>query len=78
MSVFKIKISQLSKLDRLIEKDVPVIIIKNFFQKRICKKIIKYCINVSNNNPHRKHTKEGDFYSIDVNPSNVITQRLYR
>jgi hypothetical protein len=40
--------------------------------------VIDYCINVSKNNPHRKISKEGDFYSVDVYPQNVITQRLFR
>jgi hypothetical protein len=78
MTVYTLRKTQSLELDRLIEKNVPVIIIKNFLQKKTCKKIIDYCINVSKNNPHRKISKEGDFYSVDVYPQNVITQRLFR
>jgi hypothetical protein len=78
MTVYTLRKTQSIELDRLIEKNVPVIIIKNFLQQKICKKIIDYCINVSKNNPHRKISKEGDFYSVDVYPQNVITQRLFR
>ena len=63
MSVYQIKKKQFSKLDNLIKKNVPIIIIKNFLQKNFCKEIIEYCVNISQKNPHRKLTKEGDYFS---------------
>ena len=43
-----------------------------------CKDIIKYCINESQKNQHRKITKEGNFFSTDIHPSNVKTDRIFR
>ena len=66
MSVYQIKKKQFSKLDNLIKKNVPIIIIKNFLQKNFCKEIIEYCVNISQKNQHRKLTKEGDYFSTDI------------
>ncbi|MDB4081463.1 hypothetical protein N9500_00895 [Candidatus Pelagibacter sp.] len=78
MCVHQIDKKQSSKLDHLIKKNVPIIIIKNFLQKNFCKEIIKYCVNISKKNQHRKLTKEGDFFSTDIHPSNVKTDRVFR
>ena len=68
MNVYQIEKKQSSELDNLIKKNVPIIIIKNFLQKNFCKEIIKYCVNISQKNQHRKITKEGDFFSTDMHP----------
>ena len=78
MSVYQIKKKQFLKLDNLIKKNVPIIIIKNFLQKNFCKEIIEYCVNISQKNQHRKLTKEGDYFSTDIHPSNVKTDRVFR
>ena len=78
MSVYQIKKKQSSELDNLIKKNVPIIIIKNFLQKNLCKEIIKYCIKISQKEQHRKKTKEGNFFSTDIHPSNVKTDRVFR
>ena len=57
---------------------MPVIIVKNFINKTFCKDVIKYCISVSKNNQHRKLTKEGNFFSTDIHPINVKTDRVFR
>jgi hypothetical protein len=78
MSVYQIEKKQISKLDHLLKKNVPIIIIKKFLQKNFCKDIIDYCVSESQKNQHRKITKEGNFFSTDIHPSNVKTDRIFR
>jgi len=62
-----------------LKKNIPVYIIKNFIKKSTCKELIQLC---SEQNLHKfnrlKVGKKFDFYSIDVLPSNVETNRIYR
>lgn len=62
-----------------LSKNIPIYVIKNFIKKDICKKLVKLC---SNKNLHKynrlKVGKKFDFFSIDVLPSNVETNRIYR
>lgn len=78
MIVYKVKKKNISAIDQLVKKNVPVIIVKNFINKTFCKNVIKYCINISKNNSHRKLTKEGNFFSTDIHPNNVKTDRVFR
>ena len=78
MLVNIIKKKQILTLKKKINENIPVIIIKNFVNKSICAKIINYCDKISKNTLHRKYSKNKDFYSLDVLPSNVKTNRIFR
>ena len=78
MLVNIIKKKQILTLKKKINENIPVIIIKNFVNKSICAKIINYCDKISKNTLHRKYSKKKDFYSLDVLPSNVKTNRIFR
>ena len=78
MLVNTIQKNQINLLKKKINKNTPVIIVKNFIKPVYCKKIIKYCEIIAKNTPHRKLSKNKDFYSLDVLPSNVKTDRIFR
>ena len=78
MLVNTIKKNQINLLKKKINKNTPVIIVKNFIKPNYCKKIIKYCETIAKNTPHRKLSKNRDFYSLDVLPNNVKTDRIFR
>ena len=78
MLVNTIKKNKINLLKKKINKNTPVIIVKNFIKPNYCKKIIKYCETIAKNTPHRKLSKNRDFYSLDVLPNNVKTDRIFR
>ena len=78
MQVNIIKKNQVSTIKKKLNKNIPVIIIKNFVSKNLCARIINYCDKISKNTVHRKYSKNKDFYSLDVLPSKVKTDRIFR
>jgi hypothetical protein len=63
-----------------IKKNTPIIIYKNFFKKNTCKKIIDICHENYSLKYNRKKSKNKfiNFSSIDVLPSSVKTDRIFR
>lgn len=70
--------------DKIIEevkKNTPIIVCKNFLKKSDCKKIVNICYENFNIKDHRKKkvkNKFFDFMTVDVLPSNVKTNRIFR
>lgn len=69
---------QIRDLINLISKDVPVIIIKNYIKQRQCYEVVNYCHKISKKNKHRILGKNGDVFSLDILPSKVKTERIFR
>lgn len=63
-----------------VSKETPLIIFRQFLKSQVCKKIVKLCIDNCSLENHRKKkfNKVLDFYSIDVLPKNVKTNRIFR
>lgn len=63
-----------------IKKNTPIIIYKNFLSKNICKNIVNTCHKNFSFNIHRKKKKNKflNFSSIDVLPSTVKVDRIFR
>lgn len=63
-----------------IKKNTPIIIFKKFLKKNICKKIVALCHkNFSfKDNRKKKFNKYFNFISLDVLPSKVMTNRIFR
>ncbi len=78
MEVYKTNKRNISNIDNFIKKNTPVIIVKNFINKTFCREIIKYCVKVSKDYSHRKLTRDGNFFSTDIHPPGVKTDRVFR
>ena len=73
-------LKSLDKVISEIKKNTPIIIYKNFFKKNTCKKIIDICHENYSLKYNRKKSKNKfiNFSSIDVLPSSVETDRIFR
>lgn len=68
-----------AKISSLISNDEPIILIKNFYEKNICKEIKEACHFFSKNTPHfLGNVLEETFFQIDVLPTKVQTNRIFR
>ena len=78
MSVIILK--NINHISSEVKKNTPVIIYKNFLKKKTCKKIIDICHRNFLLKYHRKNSKNKfiNFASIDVLPSSVKTNRIFR
>lgn len=67
-------------LSEEINKDSPLIVVRNFFKKKTCGDIIKLCLKNSSIDNHRvkKFNKFFDLFTLDILPSNVATNRIFR
>ena len=65
-------------LKYLISQNIPVIIFKKFVKSNDCYKLINNCHRFSKKIIHRKKYNNGKFYSLDVLPQNVKTDRIFR
>ena len=63
-----------------VNNKTPIIICRNFLNKKVCKKIINFCVNHSSFDVNRKNkvNKFFDFHRIDVLPQKVQTSRIFR
>lgn len=79
MSVIIVK-KNLNKIFEEIKKNSPIIIYKNFLNKKDCKNIITLCHkNYSFNiNRNKIRNKFFNFSSIDILPTKVKTNRIFR
>jgi hypothetical protein len=63
-----------------IKKNTPLIVIRDFFKKQTCKNIVTLCVKNSSIKNHRvkKFNKYFDLFTLDILPSNVLTNRIFR
>ena len=73
-----VQISKITELKDNISKDIPIIIIKNFVTSKDCYDLVNNCTRFSKKYLHRKRYKNGMFYSLDIHPQNVKTDRIFR
>ena len=69
-----------TSLNEEIKKNTPLIVVRNFFPKKTCKDIIKFCLSHSSIDNHRikKFNKFFNLFTLDVLPGNVAINRIFR
>jgi hypothetical protein len=68
-----------NKVSENIVDEIPVIIAKHFEKEYACNSIRKYAHDFSKkNNPKLGHRLKETFWQMDVLPSKVITDRIFR
>lgn len=78
-SIVVLKKKNLKSYEHVFNKNVPIYIVKKFFSKNECKELINFCSRKNFLEYHRKKIpKFFNFFSIDVMPSNVATNRILR